>query len=108
MALQDRGHHRHSSGGTRNRGRRALVRAAAPSRTVSPLTTSLSFDLVIASSSLLKNSDQNAIRETIESGAVLTLSCVFGSVLESMLLADPSKNLFQQTASLLFAAVMSL
>jgi len=29
----------------------------------------------------------------------LNLSCVFGSVLESMLLADPSKNLFQQTAS---------
>jgi hypothetical protein len=28
----------------------------------------------------------------------LNLSRVFGSVLESMLLADPSKNLFQQTA----------
>ena len=28
----------------------------------------------------------------------MNLSCVFGSVLESMLLAAPSKNLFQQTA----------
>jgi hypothetical protein len=27
----------------------------------------------------------------------LNLSCILGSVLESMLLMDPSKNLFQQT-----------
>jgi hypothetical protein len=34
----------------------------------------------------------------IESGRILNLSCVLGSVLESMLLSAPSKNLFQQTA----------
>src|ERR1017187_3042840 len=32
--------------------------------------------------------------------ASFNLSCVLGSVLESMLLTDPSKNLFQQTARL--------
>jgi hypothetical protein len=34
----------------------------------------------------------------IRSGRILNLSCVLGSVLESMLLMDPLKNLFQQTA----------
>jgi hypothetical protein len=37
----------------------------------------------------------------IKSGLILNLSCVSGSVLDSMLLMDPSKNLFQQTAGVL-------
>ena len=56
---------------------------------------------VQCSSSLLKNSDQNTICATIiGSGLILNLSCVLGSVFESMLLTAPSKNLFQQTARL--------
>ena len=56
--------------------------------------------LLRAFSSLLKNLNQNAIRATIESsGRLSNLSCVLGSVLESMLLMDPSKSLFQQTVS---------
>ena len=35
----------------------------------------------------------------IKSGRILNQSCVAASILESMLLTDHSKNLFQQTAS---------
>ena len=36
---------------------------------------------------------------SIKSGRILNQSCVAASILESMLLTDHSKNLFQQTAS---------